>query len=137
MTPNWNRNSGYFLCTCRLLDTNIVPKASSDFKRAGVQPKEICSFYITCVRSVIEHSCQACYFALPEYLNGNLERLQRGRALRMIFPIYLMTRPQQLLTTQCLKAHANRRNIVGPNMLRPFALSHNNVGTCWHLLRIV
>ena len=29
------------------------------------------------------------------------------------------------------------RNIVGPNMLRPFAWNHNNVGTCWYLLRIV
>ena len=31
-----------------------------------------------------------------------------------------------------IKAHAN-----GPNMLHPFAWNHNNVGTCWHLLRIV
>ena len=29
------------------------------------------------------------------------------------------------------------RKIVGPNMLRPFAWNHNNVGTCLHLLRIV
>ena len=43
------------------------------------------------------------------------------------------------------KAHANGRNIVGqqdatllgPNMLRPFALNYNNVGTCWHLLALV
>ena len=27
-------------------------------------------------------------------------------------------------------------NIGGPNILRPFAWKHNNVGTCWHLLRI-
>ena len=26
------------------------------------------------------------------------------------------------------------RNIVGPNMLRPFAWNHNNVGTCWQLV---
>ena len=29
-----------------------------------------------------------------------------------------------------VKAHANGRNIVGPNMLRSLAWSHNNVGTC-------
>ena len=29
------------------------------------------------------------------------------------------------------------RNILGPIMLRPFAWYHNNVGICWHLLRIV
>ena len=29
------------------------------------------------------------------------------------------------------------RNIVEPNMLRPFAWNHNNVGTCWLLLCIV
>ena len=28
------------------------------------------------------------------------------------------------------KTHANGRNIVGPNMFRPFAWNHNNVGTC-------
>ena len=31
----------------------------------------------------------------------------------------------------------NGRNIVGLSVLRPFALNHNNVGTCWQLLRIV
>ena len=31
---------------------------------------------------------------------------------------------------------ANGRNIVGLNMLRPFAWNHNNVGTCWHLLLV-
>ena len=35
-----------------------------------------------------------------------------------------------------LKAHdANGRNIW-PNVLRPFVWNHNNVGTCWDLLRI-
>ena len=29
-----------------------------------------------------------------------------------------------------LEAHANERNIVGPNLSRPFAWNHNNVGTC-------
>ena len=37
-----------------------------------------------------------------------------------------------------LKVHAIERSIVGgSNMLRPFAWKHNNVGTYWHLLRIV
>ena len=45
-----------------------------------------------------------------------------------------------------IRAHANGRNIVAcwptthitvdPNMLRPFAWNHNNIGTCWHLLGI-
>ena len=35
------------------------------------------------------------------------------------------------------RAHANGCNIVGPNMLRPFARNHNNVGTCWHFLLLV
>ena len=29
------------------------------------------------------------------------------------------------------------RNIIRPNMFHPFAWNHNNVGTCWYLLRIV
>ena len=36
-----------------------------------------------------------------------------------------------------MQTDAKLLNVVGPNMLRPFAWNHNNVGTCWHLLRIV
>ena len=68
----------------------VLTKASKrlyflvQLKRAGAQPNEFCSFYTTCIYSVIEYSCQADHFALPEYLSDNLERLQR-RTLRISF----------------------------------------------------
>ena len=69
----------------------VLKKASKrlyflvQLKRARVRTNELCSFYTTCIRSVIEYSCQVYHFALPEYLSDNLERLQR-RALRIIYP---------------------------------------------------
>ena len=55
----------------------------------------------------------------------------------LVFSLAIFSRNILRTVLRLFKAHANGRNIVGPNMLRPFAWSHNNVGTCWYLLRIV
>ena len=46
------------------------------------------------------------------------------------FYITLFHQADGVVQKPVLKAHANGRNIVGPNMLRPFAWNRNNVGTC-------
>ena len=43
------------------------------------------SFCLVCVRPITEYTCQVFRNALPHYLSGDLERLQK-RALRIIFP---------------------------------------------------
>ena len=43
------------------------------------------SFCLVCVRPITEYTCQVFHNALPQYLSGDLERLQK-RALRIIFP---------------------------------------------------
>ena len=43
------------------------------------------SFYITCVRSVIDYAAPVFHHALPAYLSQELERVQK-RAMRIICP---------------------------------------------------
>lgn len=70
--------------------TNIIKKANKriyfiiQLKRAHVPEADIINFYITCVRSVLEFSCQVFHFALPSYLSNSLERIQK-RVLSIIY----------------------------------------------------
>ena len=54
-------------------------------KRARVPQKDLCLFYITCVRSVIDYAAPVFHHALPAYLSQELERVQK-RAMRIICP---------------------------------------------------
>jgi hypothetical protein len=72
--------------------TNIVKKANKriyfiiQLKRAHVPEADIIKFYTTCVRPVMEFSCQVFHFALPSYLSNALERVQK-RVLSIIYPL--------------------------------------------------
>lgn len=77
-------------------------------KRAGVPEKQLCLFYTTCIRSVIEYACQVYHYALPEYLSDDLERLQR-RALRIIHPFLSYS---QAMITAGLTTLRERRRIL-------------------------
>ena len=52
---------------------NIIKKANKrlcfivQLKRAKDPEQDIITFYVTCVRPVLEYSCQAFHFALPTY----------------------------------------------------------------------
>ena len=69
---------------------NIVKMASkrlyflSQLKRAKVSSNELVNFYVTCIRSMLLHSCQVFHFNLPEFLNIMLERIQK-RAMNIIY----------------------------------------------------
>ena len=52
-------------------------------KRARVPPHDLALFYISCVRSVIDHAVPAFDNALPQYLKNELLRLEK-RALSII-----------------------------------------------------
>ena len=55
-------------------------------KRAGIDTKDLVSFYCSVIRSVLEYACQAFHSSLPAYLSQEIERIQR-RALKIILPI--------------------------------------------------
>jgi hypothetical protein len=54
-------------------------------KRAKVPAKEIINFYCTCIRPVLEYSCEVFHFPLPTYLSDAIEQVQR-RVTSIIFP---------------------------------------------------
>lgn len=70
---------------------NVIKKANKrlfflvQLKRAKVPVTDIINFYCACIRPVLEYGAQVFHYALPEYLQENLERVQK-RALSFIFP---------------------------------------------------
>ncbi|KAK2547644.1 hypothetical protein P5673_032341 [Acropora cervicornis] len=52
-------------------------------KRARVSKNDLCLFYVTCVRSVIDYAAPVFHYSLPAYLMQELESIQK-RAMRII-----------------------------------------------------
>lgn len=52
-------------------------------KRVNVDVKDL--VYCSCIRSILEYSCQGYHSSLPKYLLDDIERNQR-RVMRMVFP---------------------------------------------------
>ena len=71
--------------------TEVTKKAAKrlyflvQLKRARVPQKDLCLFYITCVRSLIAYATPVFHHALPAYLLQELEHVQK-RAVGMICP---------------------------------------------------
>ena len=69
----------------------IIKKASkrlyflSQLKRARVAKQDLVLFYTSCIRSLLTYASPVFFYALPEYLKNELERIQK-RALRIICP---------------------------------------------------
>ena len=75
--------------SCNAHITEVIRKAAKrlyfliQLKRARASQKDLCLFYITCVRSVIYYAGTVFYYALPAYLMQELGRVQK-RAIRII-----------------------------------------------------
>jgi hypothetical protein len=71
--------------------SGIVKKVSTrlfflcQLKRTKISTKDLLTFYLTCVRPVMEYACPVFHDSLPNYLCDDLEKLQK-RALHIIFP---------------------------------------------------
>ena len=94
----------------------VVSKASKrlyfliQLKRARIQEKELCSFYIACIRSVVEYACEVYHFNLPQYLSDFLERIQK-RALSIILPQTKYEEALALLEMETLKSRRTTKCI--------------------------
>ena len=70
---------------------NVVKKAAKrlyflvQLKRAKLPRKDLVLFYVTCIRSIITYAIPVFFYALPKYLQNELERLQK-RAFSIINP---------------------------------------------------
>ena len=56
-------------------------------KRACVAEQHLVTFYITCIRSILEYACPAWLYSTPKYLLEQLESIKR-RTMRVIYPDY-------------------------------------------------
>ena len=56
----------------------------TQLKRARVTPQDLVAFYCACVRSSLDYACAVFHFSLPQYLQTELERIQK----RALFTIY-------------------------------------------------
>ena len=57
----------------------------SQLKRARVAKQDLVLFYTSWIRSILTYASPVFFYALPEYLKNELERIQK-RALRIICP---------------------------------------------------
>ena len=54
-------------------------------KRAKLPSNALVLLYTTCIRSILSYAVPVFYYALPKYLQNDLERVQK-RTLSIIFP---------------------------------------------------
>ena len=54
-------------------------------KRAKLPSNDLVLLYTTCIRFILSYAVPVFYYALPKYLQNDLERVQK-RALSIIFP---------------------------------------------------
>ena len=90
-------------------------------KRAQVKSKDLVSFYLTCIRSVVEYACALFHGSLPQYLLVDLERCQK-RALRIIFPD--KEHDEALACTGLISRHDRRENIANKLFSNALVLGH-------------
>ena len=57
-----------------IYETNYFLK---QLERAGVAPKELATFYIICIRPIMEYACPIYHNSMPSYLSDELESLQK------------------------------------------------------------
>ena len=57
----------------------------TQLKRARVTSQDLVAFYCACARSSLDYACAVFHFSLPQYLQTELERIQK-RALFTIYP---------------------------------------------------
>ena len=98
-------------------------------KRAKVPANDLLSFYIICIRPVVECACPVYNTSLPQYLSDQLERLQK-RALRIISTNDLSYR--QALEVFNIPILYDRREAIGNSMFQE--ISNNNNHKLYSLL---
>ena len=97
--------------------TEIIKKAKKriyfvvQLKRTKVPPKEIITFYCSCVRPVLEYSSEVYHFALPVYLSDAIERVQRRVTSVYIFPV--ISYGERLERANLTTLHERRRQGCG------------------------
>ena len=97
-------------------------------KRANIPPKDLVTFYSTCIRPVIEYTCPVFHNVLPAYLSAELEQLQK-RAMHIIHPF---TPYCDALACANLEKLSERREAITTKLFD--TISHDEDHKLHHLL---
>ena len=84
------------------------------WNRAKVPAKDLIQFYTTCIRPILDYGAPLYHYALPQYLQESLQRIQK-RALSIIFPEVSY---QDSLQLSCLSSLSSRRQELCDKLFR-------------------
>jgi len=97
-------------------------------KRAIVPAEYLVAYYCACIRSSIDYACPVFYYSLPQYLQSELESVQK-RALACIFPRMLY---REALEHACLTSIREHHEDITKSLLR--SISKNQNSKLYHLI---
>ena len=91
-------------------------------KHSGAPPKDLTAVYCAFIRLVLEYTCQAWHFTLPQWLADEIESVQR-RALRIALPNLLFA---EALDSTNLHKFKQRRQARCQKLYRDILVGTNN-----------
>ena len=62
----------------------VVRLTVTILKRSSIPPDGLIRVFTTCLRPILEYSCEVWHYCIPQYLSDEIESKQR-RALRIIY----------------------------------------------------
>ena len=125
----WYRMIWSGMCTYKWYVRKSLLYFLRQLKRAKVPANDLLSFYIICIRPVVECACPVYHTSLPQYLSDQLECLQK-RALRIISTNDLSYR--QALEVFNIPTLYDRREAIGNSTFQE--ISNNNNHKLYSLL---
>lgn len=97
-------------------------------KRACVPAEDLVSYYCACIRSSLDYACPVFHFSLPQYLQSELESVQK-RALACIFPRMPY---REALERACLTSIREHHEDITKSLFR--SISENQDSKLHHLI---
>ena len=91
-------------------------------KRARVPAEDLVAYYCACIRSSLDYACPVFHYSLPQYLQSDLERVQK-RALACIFPRMPYGEP---LERACLTSIREHHEDITKSLFRSISENQNS-----------
>ena len=97
-------------------------------KSAHVPAEDLIAYYCACIRSSLDYACPVFHFSLPQYLQSELESVQK-RALACIFPRMPY---REALERACLTSIREHHEDITKSLFR--SISENQDSKLHHLI---
>ena len=97
-------------------------------KCARVPAEDLVAYYCACIRSSLDYACPVFHFSLPQYLQSELESVQK-RALACIFPRMPY---REALERACLTSIREHHEDITKSLFR--SISENQDSKLHHLI---